>query len=352
MIKILFFLSKTDESLIRFCTPNTRNIQAALGFFVLLTGIMAFISGSYAISNLFIYESASTGKPEMMTGGGIISILLGIIYAVLIMAIDREIVAASSKYAVIARIPLAVIISMIISLPVEIQLFESRINKKLLSDIQKENKDARSEAEQPVLKLEAERDTILLRKNTAIRERSEWARIMEAEIVGLPINGKTTGKGGEGPAYRQAMFNHIQQDSLIARCDRELSVVDDQLSLLRNKTDSVYKNRRVAQSYDLLSKYIALKEVRRDDTTGAASRMAYGITVLFLLFELIPSLVKLMLPRTEYDILLEKRRQLNILSAKTIYIDATEEYEGKSADEIKENNHKKVRLLVESQAID
>gem|GEM_PF-5210152 len=352
MIKILFFLSKTDESLIRFCTPNTRNIQAALGFFVLLTGVMAFISGSYAISNLFIYESPTTGKPEMMAGGNIISILLGILYAVFIMAIDREIVAASSKYAVLARIPLAVIISMIISLPIELQLFESRINKKLLSDIHKENEEFYSEVNRPILKLEAERDTILARKNTAIRESNEWARIMEAEIVGRSLNGKTTGKEGAGPAYRQAERNRIQQDSLVSKCDRELSAIDRQLSILRNERESKYQKQRVPQSYDLLSKYIALKEVRRDDKTGAANRMAHGITVLFLLFELIPSIVKLMLPRTEYDTLLEKRRQLNILSAKNIYLDATDEYDGKTAEEIREYNHRKVRLLVESQAVD
>ena len=40
--------------------------------------------------------------------------------------------------------------------------------------------------------------------------------------------------------------------------------------------------------------------------------MTWGITILLMLFEIIPSLIKLLTPSTEYDAIIEARRRLNI----------------------------------------
>lgn len=58
--------------------------------------------------------------------------------------------------------------------------------------------------------------------------------------------------------------------------------------------------------------------------------MGAGITVLFLLFELVPSLIKLLLPQTEYDEILNKRRRLNIRTAKAFFLRENEAYESRS----------------------
>ena len=139
MKAFLYFLSKTDTDIIRHCPSSTRQTHLTLGFFVLMTGMLAFISGSFAISNMFVHENAM-GRPQMAMTGWILSPVIGIIYATFIMAIDREIVSATTRWAVIFRLPLAIAITLIVSLPVELQLFESKLLKQL-TDAQKNEND-------------------------------------------------------------------------------------------------------------------------------------------------------------------------------------------------------------------
>ena len=133
MKKVLYFLSKTDPDLVRKCPAYTQSLQLSMGFFVIMTGIMALISGSFAISNMFVHEN-SIGRPEITNFGWFCSVTTGAIYASFIMAIDREIVSATTKWAVIFRLPLAFIVAIVVSLPVELKLFEGQLNKYLQSD--------------------------------------------------------------------------------------------------------------------------------------------------------------------------------------------------------------------------
>ncbi len=349
MTNFLFFLSKTDTSIIRNCSPATRNIQFTLGFFVLLTGVLAFLSGGYAASNLFIHEYALTGKPQMEPLGWLYAVLIGLVYTVFIMAIDREVVAASNKWAVILRIPLAIIISIIVSVPVELQLFEGRITKKLLENAKADNDHLEEQLHYKMVPLEKRRDTLLALKNNAVKERQSWATIMDVEVVGNIRDGKQR-PAGKGDAYLSAKENKEQANELITKCDSELAVVQSQLNTMQAQLSENLINQHIPQSYDLLSKYVTLNQVKEDDKTGAAARMSYGITFLFLLFELIPCIMKLLLPQTEYDAMLTMRRNLNRLSARKIYNQAKQEYETQTAEQVSQRNPLVVEQIFASQA--
>ena len=65
MKKFLLFLSKTDNDILKHCTKFTTDIQVSLGIFVLFTGVLALFSGSYAISNMFVFEDPNTMVPVM-----------------------------------------------------------------------------------------------------------------------------------------------------------------------------------------------------------------------------------------------------------------------------------------------
>lgn len=352
MIKLFFFLSKTDESIICHCPSSTRNIHATMGFFVLITGLMAFVSGSYAISNMFIHENLLTGRPQLIQFGWLYSMILGAVYASFIMAIDREIVSASTKWAATLRIPLAIIIGLIVSVPVELQIFEAKINKHLIqkhnvendSLIQKINADNRiPEIQKEIKELEA-------RKQEANNKRLGWAEAIEAEVVGRVKAGRT-GRPGKGIAYNEALMNMQLQEELVTKKDLELGQKHLELKIAIKKKDKDYDMQTVSQSYDLLSKYIALKEVKIEDATGSATSIGYGIMCLFLLFELMPSITKLFLPQTEYDVLLDNRRKLNIHAAKMIYQQSYSEYEGLSIDEIQTSNKIVSAKMFGSQAV-
>ena len=347
MYRILLFFSKTDNSIIRHCNSGVINIQASLGFFVLLTGVLAFISGSLAVSHMFI-QVDGFGKPQLGIGGWVFSCLIGFIYAVLIMAIDREIVSASTKWAVLLRVPLAIVISIIISIPIEIQLFSGRINKKLLANVRVENENLAAHVHETMLPFEKRRDTLLQLKNTAISQRTNWSNIMDIEVVGNIREGKTR-PAGKGNAYNSAKENRQQSADLIIASDSEFVVVQRQLQHMQLQMDSTLAVDKIAQSFDLLSKYTALQEVTSGDASGSVKTMGLGVTFLFLLFELVPSIMKLLLPKTEYDTLLAMRRDLNITAANTIYQAAKTSYNGISLSEISRRNPEVIEWLFESQ---
>jgi len=348
MRKFLLFLSKTDTSVIEKCSEATKNIQASLGFFVLLTGVLAFISGSLAVSNMFITADVFSGKPQMTLLGWLFSGIIGLVYATLIMAIDREIVAASTKWAIVLRIPLAIIISLVISVPIELQLFDARITKRLVENMRIENQQLADKVHQKMLPFESRRDTLQQIKNAALRDRTNWGNIMDIEVVGTIREGKQR-PAGKGNAYNSAKTNKEEADVLISRTDSELVKIQQQIAGLQSQTDSTVKADRISQSYDLLSKYTALQEVKVADKTGAAATMSLGITLLFLLFELIPSIMKLLLPKTEYDTLIDIRRNLNINTANKIFTDASTEYNSLNIDAITTRNPVIIKKVFQSQ---
>ena len=350
MNKILFYLSKTDFGIIKKCPYSTRLIQASLGLFVLLTGIFAFISGSFAISNMFIHEDILTGIPTLDNDTWYVSLGLGSIFSIFIMAIDREIVSASNRLAIFARIPLAIIISLVVSLPIELKLFEGKIIKTLSKEIKTTNDSLKQNLNREIFTIEARIDTLNHLKQIAVVKRDEWASAMEAEVVGTIKIGRT-GKAGLGPAFRIDSVNKLQQENMIAIYENELIRKKKELDIAQQVRDSAFKLRKEYQSYDLLSKYISLREIRRKDFSGSASILSWGITILFLLFELTPSIMKLLLPKTEYDVLLDKRRLLNLLAIRSIYEEALSQYEGKTAREIMVENPARVDLMLNSQSI-
>ena len=352
MIHVLYFFSKTDASIIKYCPTSTKNIHATFGFFVLMTGIMAFISGSYAISNMFIHENLITGQPEMMEHGWRYAFILGGVYATFIMAIDREIVSASSKWAAFFRLPLAIVISLVVSVPVELQIFEGKINRHLINQHQGENETLKKKLDDQnrILQLEGAIKRIDSLKQGAVNKRDGWAEAIEAEVVGRVREGRT-GRAGRGRAYEEAILNLDLQERMIEKYEGELAEKEKELAHAKAQKETQFQNDKVAQSYDLLSKYIALKEVKMEDKTGSASRMGFGITLLFCLFELIPSIMKLLTPLTEYDEILEKRRRLNINATKLIYQQVYLEYGNMTVDEIQDYNPQVVQKIYQAQAM-
>jgi hypothetical protein len=351
MKQFLYFLSKTDRTIVSRCSPMARNIQYSLGFFVLLTGTIAFISGTYAISNMFLYEDPASGAPLMPVFGWPASILLGLIYATFIMAIDREIVSATNKTAVAYRIPLAIVVSLIISKPIEMQLFDSAIVQRLGKDNQHEqhNQNLSDELAANVNQLQNQRDTLDSSLRVAINSRNYWQKLKLAEIVGTPGT-VTSGNPGEGAAFRQDDENMKTQQTLIDQYSVELKTVKAELAKAKANKTAEYHLDKDKIAYDLLCKSVALNEVKDNDRTGTATRMGWGITGLFLLFEIVPSLMKLLLPKTEYDALIDKRRLLNILSTDMIYQQAISIYHDKSAEDISMENPTRIAQLYRSQS--
>jgi len=293
--RFFFWLSKTDKDIIYDCPHNVQMNQLALGISVLITGLLAFFSGGYAIYTVF--ESYFT------------SFILALLYAFMIINIDREIVGATNKKAALIRFPIALIIGFIVALPLEIRIFEDRINQELTRQNKIENQAALNQVidfennfNDRRFALESEikgyRDVI-----------QECSRNMEAEAVGRVREGRT-GIAGFGPAYDEAKRMKEETEYLLNAARTELNELnktyDDELS----HNQDFYNNQKINPVFDLLSKVEALESIKSQ--SAAAFWMAWGLRLLFILIEVLPALLKLFYRYDEYNGLLETRTVVNI----------------------------------------
>lgn len=309
MKAFLLFLSKTDKNLIKECPRSAVNNQMALGAFVLLTGIFALLSGTYAVSTLFAQYDPDLHRPVVTSVGIVKAFLLGIVYCTMIMAIDREIVAASSKTSILIRLPLAFFVGIIVAVPMEMKLFEGRIDKQLFINFQNDNLPSAQNREQALTDFKTQEAVLNQRLNQARARVIDITDKLDQEETGAKVLGRT-GIEGHGPAYRQLRENLILAQQDVQQAQSEV----DEFRLKENGviTDAAeaYQRDSIPQAYDFLSRYEVLDQITT--ASDSANRMSWGISILFIFLEITPALIKLILKPSEYDVLLETRRRLNI----------------------------------------
>ena len=295
------FLSKTDQDALNAncCSKSVRMTQTSLGVMVFITGTLAFFSGSYAIYTAFSGSAWAA----------ILTIPIGILYSFMIMVFDREIVSATNKFAVIVRFPLALAIGLIVAVPLEMRLLQDSIEKEIKRISNTENSSV-------ITTMDQEESTIKKRKRELEEsiahyrdEVSRWQNAMEAEAVGRQLAGRT-GHAGIGPAYAEAEKNRNQNQKFLDETKQELNRVEAQEEKMMARITEKYTGRVIPPAYDFLARYLALDTLKQN--SAAAWWISWGLRVFFILIEVFPALVKLFLPYTEYNAIVEARRRASI----------------------------------------
>jgi hypothetical protein len=308
------FLSKTDRRVIIYCTDHSVKTQVTNGVFVLLTGLFAFLSSMYAV-----YTTTNDFK---------VAIPVAVLYATVIVFIDREIVSAGSRRAALARLPLAFVIGLVISVPLEMRLFAKRIDEQLIEANKDKNKAAREQTEADerayenrIQKLEKEMEGY--RGNMA-----EASQAIFDETVGKRRDGKQrTGLSGCGLACEAAKTQLEDNAKLLGIAEGELEELKRARNDVHTRIKETYEWKAIPMSDDLLARYEALEKVKA--SSPSAIYMARGVMLLIILLEMFPALVKLMQQPNEYNIAVEEARRVNI--TRTIAIANTQ------IDQIKHN---------------
>ena len=300
----LFALSKTDRNLIQLCSDTAYKTQAGYGLFVLIVGIFAFFSSSYALSTTLDVSGVY---------------LIAAVYATLIVLIDRENVSVTTKNRamVAVRLVLAVFIGLVVSVPIELRIFDTQIRQQLKA---MENSDNRGYMEQ---KEEAERQyrgRILdaeKRVKDLETEASELQNRLTNEVLApdRQIQGVVAGTGrpGEGPVFRRLKDQIKEKTDQLTRAQSDLKTLkaDEQQELNRIQTE--YQNKALPPATDLLSRYTALGAVKQHPTRGwDAWTMAWGVRLLLIMLELTPALIKVLQEESEYDALVRATRRRSI----------------------------------------
>lgn len=234
--------------------PIEYNKLVGIGAAVLLTGLYATFSMSYAISWIFVDNSKAV-------------ILVSIFWGLAIFNLDRLIVGTTYKkrsfqgndlFQLIIRTLLTIVISFTISVPLEIKFFEVELQNRIKQE-----------------KIEATNENIDL-----INLEKEYQR---------RIKNLDDEVDGRGPS-KQAGFATKSKYKKEER-DRAEKKFEEEKAKIRREAEE--------ENFGFLSLYTALERYKASDKD--VRNISYAITALLLLFELTPVLIKFTLPRGVYD---------------------------------------------------
>ncbi|WP_046755448.1 DUF4407 domain-containing protein [Kordia jejudonensis] len=309
MNTLFYFLSKTNAALIKGCSKKAKYSQASMGMFVLFTGILAFISGTYALKMAFDYDTDSYTT----------AILGGLLYCAIIMAFDREIVAAKSKWAVVTRIPLAIMIGLIVSIPLELTILEGRINEQLADELKQKNAPN-------IEKIKEETDRLnVIEANIRRRISIQEAEIRKYDSI---KNDQLTGSNGAVKGCGEICENAIKKS--LEASEQLKKIKDEQNDFAKEKTTLIKEVKETYKidslsSQDLLSRYIALQRLKTANITSIPEKdhsdiieranstkiISWALAILIIFIEIFPALMKAFKEKTDYDELLEAQSEIN-----------------------------------------
>ena len=301
-----FFLwfSNTDPIIYQTARTSAKWNRIGLSLFVLTTGVFAFITSSFFVRTMFASYNEVTKTIETSSLGWIVSVIVGFIWMLFIVNLDRMIIGSKSKWMSLLRIPLAIAIGLIVAIPFEIQIFSGKINKALIETSRSENQPHENRYINAVTDVENETKQLKATINNEKVEMSKWKDVMEAETVGR-VKAGVTGKAGKGPAYTEAEENFKLHKSFFDQAQTQLIEVQNSANTIKSAAITEFKQNKIDQSFDFASQYQQFSELKENPKNRSLKDLANAITLLFILIEIIPALMKLMNESDTYDHLLK-----------------------------------------------
>jgi hypothetical protein len=302
-----------DSYLLQKSTYSDQIKYFCLGGIVVATGVMAAMAGGYAFYTIFSPKNPINGDLEWSTSAMIFSVFFGIVWGLIIYNIDRFIVTSTGKgdgteaitgqelKSSIPRIIMGIIIALTISKPIEIRMFQTEIQTKLV-----EKKEAMKRRN--VSKIEKRFQTALASKDNEIKSVNNridnafmnyqnkyemWSQQTKICQCTAPIHKAESDLAKDN---WQALKNGSQPDILRLNMERNKILSDKQIELQHLNINS--------EGLNGLSIRIQLAE------EVAGPWISWFVTLLFMVIELTPIFFKMMLIKGPYDYMDENVKEL------------------------------------------
>lgn len=304
--KFLIWSAGADQEILSQESCRTERYKyESIGTTVILTAIMAFCSGGYALFTVF--------------GSLTISISLGFIWGSIIFNLDRFFILTASQnksssklqfwVGAATRLSIAILLGFIVAKPLELRLFESEINQKISQQRrERERQENRKDQDTPevkrINKINEEIDNLTREKTQA----SEALRKAQEDKI-EEIEGKgVTGKPGFGNLAKERQKN-------VETIEKSVTFLDNRIQDLLKEKSNLIKKKQSSLSFktpqdkewqegSLLDRISALEALSKDDPAIAITNKL--ITLLLIIIEIAPVLVKLLSKEGLYEKLLEK----------------------------------------------
>lgn len=282
--------------------PSDLNKFLGIGAVILMTGILASLSGGYAIYTIF--------------QSPLLAVLFGMLWGMLIFFLDFFLVSSLKKQDhvskempfAIPRFVLAILIAIVISKPIELKLFEREINveieaMKSIKNLEISNLVDKEFGDIDQLTKENEQ----LKADIATKEQS---RNQLFDMIVAEAEGKSpTGQVGKGPVYseKKAEFDRAERElqALRAANNKQIEKNNQRIEELTAKRDERLSQttKTSDQANGFLARLEAMSNISAKNT--AVSIASWFITLLFIVIESSPIIVKLLSKKGPYDFLLE-----------------------------------------------
>lgn len=282
--------------------PTDYNKFFGIGIVIFFTGIVAALSGGYAIYTVFNHL--------------IVSIIFGVFWGMLIFFLDWYLVSSLKKQnkfhkellMSFPRLVLAVLIAVVISKPLELKLFEKEINKVIENSKRENAVNYKDLVQQEFDEIEELQEANMVMNQQLLKKEEERDRLFNMTIE--EAEGRSvTGKPGKGPVYeeKKAALNKTE-DELQALKDRLLPMIrenNQRIATLKQKKDArLLKGENVNEKSDgFLARIMAFNKLTGTNRNIAV--VGWFILLLFITIESAPILVKLISDRGPYDEMLE-----------------------------------------------
>lgn len=295
------FCSGVDKQILA-KSPTEINKYSGIGATVFFTGVFAMVAANYALYTVFNDILISSG--------------FGLLWGLLIFNLDRYIVSSLKKKGnffrdfglAFPRIVLAIIISIVISKPLELKIFETEINSEIISMQQEKRKEhedlLKARFQNDIDKIDNE---ILEMKNQLTQLQSQKDNLTNEALR------EADGTGGSkiramGPIYKAKML--------------AAQKAEEELLSKNSELNPILAEKEARKNAIMLSRNEEMKKMEFASLTGFASRMealsrvnakshavfiaSIFLMLLFIAIETAPMFVKLISERSPYDYLLDE----------------------------------------------
>lgn len=316
--EFFWICSGANRHILRQC-PTEYSKYFGIGGTIFFTAAMATLSGGYAFFTIF--DSTK------------LAVVFGIFWGLLIFNLDRFIVntmysdgkhtiSLSELFSGLPRIIIAIFLGIVISTPLEMKIFEDRIESQIVKDnIERTNitRVAATEGNKPLIDrrdtLDAERKEIVARLSFANEE-------LKKEAEGSALSGKS----GHGPIYKD---KEAYRDAIQTELTQWDEAHQEELKEIRNQivVNSTKTNEDISKSNEekgFCVRYEAFSNIKKEN--AAVRIVSLFIMLLFIIIETAPTLFKMMIASGPYDELLneemERKKAQAILNVSRINDDA------------------------------
>ena len=301
--EFFWICSGANRHILRQC-PTEYSKYFGIGGTIFFTAAMAMLSGGYAFYTIFQNYA--------------LAVCFGVFWGLLIFNLDRFIVNTMysdgkhtiSKEEIIGGLPriiIAIFLGIVISTPLEMKIFEDRIESQIVKDNARRTNETRNVASADYNKI----DKLQQQENELLGERKKLADILlqaQEELKKEAIDPTNPGRGQR----------YMEKKEYVEKCEQALTDWDRQnqtrLERIRNdiysistttqKFESDIKNGLESQGFCV--RYEAFSSIKKE--VPAVRIVSLFIMLLFIIIETAPTLFKMMITSGPYDELLNEER--------------------------------------------